>query len=346
VNIFLRKVVVGRLGSIEQGSFNAVKSCMGVSPEDRVLIVTDRKELVVGTALQDAASRIAGDENVKLFVLEDFSARPLTRLPEKIEENIPWATVTFWAAMSLPGELVARGPFIRKATQNARHGHMPNITLKLMEQGMCADYDEVFALTHRIYDVVKKASEIRITNNLGAKITAEFDKSWRWIPSDGRYHGKGKWGNLPEGETFTAPKNVNGHFVTNLLGDWFSEKYGNFKDPLSFDAVDSRVDFSTLRCENETLKDEITKYLKTDENSDRASEFALPTNPLLISMPTVGNLLQDEKARPHIAFGDPYQHETCAPWSSKTHVDLLLEHCDVLADGVQIMANGNYILNV
>lgn len=330
------------MGSIEQGAENAVKTCMGVTKKDTVLIVTDKNQLLVGHALRKAASAIAGDPNVKLFVLEDIASRPLDKLPEQIEKEIPWATVTFWAASSLPGELSARAPFIRAATKFARHGHMPNITPLLMEQGMCADYKQVYDLTHKVYNLVKNASKIEVKNDLGVSITAEFDKSWRWIPSDGRYHEKGKWGNLPEGETFTAPKNVNGHFVTNLLGDWFSEKYGNFRDALSFDVRDSRLDLESVKCVNRSIYDDITRYLVTDSNSNRASEFALPTNPLLISLPTVGNLLQDEKARPHIAFGDPYQHETGAPWSSKTHVDMIFERCDVIVDGKKIMERGSY----
>lgn len=330
------------MGSLEQGARNAVRTCMGVDKKDKVLIITDKNQEKVGNALRDAALEIVDKPNVKLLILEDLSTRPLTKLPDQIEREIPWATVTFWAATSMPGELVARTRFIRKAAQNARNGHMPNITIQLMEQGMCADYDKVYELTHKIYDIVRKAGKIEIRNDLGADIVAQFDKSWRWISSDGRYHEKGKWGNLPEGETFTAPKIVNGHLVTNLLGDWFSEKYGNFKDPLSFDVRDSRIDYESIKCDNQTLREEIAKYLHTDENSNRASEFALPTNPLLISLPTVGNLLQDEKARPHIAFGDPYQIETGAPWESKTHVDMLLEHCDVIVDEKKIMKGGKY----
>ncbi|MHB1907665.1 MAG: aminopeptidase [Nitrososphaerales archaeon] len=331
------------MGTIQEGARSAVKTCMGVTRQDKVLIVSDIAQQTVGKVLRQAAQELVG-ENVKLFILEDYAQRPLKELPKEILDSVPWATVTFWAASSLPGELTVRAPFIRLAIKNARHGHMPNITPLLMEQGMCADYEAVYNLTHKIYDIVKDANKIEIENPKGAKIVSEFEKSWRWIPSDGKYHEKGKWGNLPEGETFTAPKNVNGHFVTNLLGDWFSEKYGNFKDPLSFDVIDSRIDFSSIRCNNSKLRGEITEYLRTDENSNRASEFALPTNPLLISLPTIGNLLQDEKARPHIAFGNPYPDETGANWTSKTHVDLLLEQCNVTVDGRKIMEKGNYIV--
>lgn len=332
------------MGSLEEGARNAVRTCMGVNAKDKVLIVTDRASERIGDALRSESAKIVGEASAKLFILEDLTPRPLTKLPQQIEREIPWATVTFWAALSMPGELVARDPFIRKATLYARHGHMPNITIQLMEQGMCADYDQVYDLTHTIYEKVRKAKRIEIRNDLGADITAQFEKSWRWVPSDGRYHEKGRWGNLPEGEVFTAPWIVNGHFVTNLLGDWFSEKYGNFKEPLSFDVKDSRIAYTSISCENKSLKREIVDYLHSDENSNRASEFALPTNPLLIESPTVGNLLQDEKARPHIAFGDPYQHETGAPWASKTHVDMLLVNCDVVVDGEKIMTGGRYIL--
>jgi aminopeptidase len=332
------------MGSQEQGAHNAVEKCMGVKSQDKVLIITDKNQEKVGDSLRKAALEVVREANVKLLMLEDFATRPVTKLPNQIEIEIPWATVTFWAATSMEGELETRSAFIRKATKYARHGHMPNITAQLMEQGMCADYDQVFDLTHKIYDIVRKAEKIEIRNDLGANIVASFDKSWRWIPSDARYYEKGRWGNLPEGETFTAPKTINGLFATNLLGDWFSEKYGNFEDILSFEVVGSRIDFETITCNNQILKKEIENYLHTDENSNRASEFALPTNPLLISLPTVGNLLQDEKARPHIAFGDPYQHETGAPWSSKTHVDMLLEHCDVMTDGRKIMEKGKYIV--
>lgn len=332
------------MSSLEEGARNAVLVCMGLRPGEHVLIATDLAQLEIGRALEKEASFVTGKENVRLFVIENLAQRPLKELPKEIDEAIPWANVTFWAAQSLPGELPARHRFIDQAKKFARHGHMPNITNQLMEQGMRSNYEEVYALTHKIYDIVKDARTIEVKNRLGADLRVEFDKSWRWVPSDGRYHTRGKWGNLPEGEVFTAPLNVNGVLVTNLLGDWFSEKYGNFKDVMSFEVKDSVIRLASIRCHNETLKADLLKYLSTDSNSHRASEFALPTNPLLISLPTIGNLLQDEKARVHIAFGDPYRDETGAPWESRTHVDMLLEASNVKVEGRAIMNNGKYII--
>ena len=333
-----------RVCSIEEGARSAVETCMGLKEGERVLIVSDRAQLVVGEALRTSAEKVTGKSNVLLFILEDLAPRPLSALPKEIENEISRSNVTFWAATSLPGELPARRRFIDEAKSHARHGHMPNITRQLMEQGMCADYDLVYELTHRVYDAVKYAKSIRVRNEFGADLQVEFDPNWRWIPSDGRYHEKGRWGNLPEGEVFTAPRKVNGKLVTNLLGDWFSERYGNFNETLSFTVKDSKIELSTIRSENRFLKEDLERYLKTDEYSTTASEFALPTNPLLISKPTIGNLLQDEKARVHIAFGDPYQDETRAPWQSETHIDMLLERCDISADGRAIMEKGQFVI--
>lgn len=335
------------MGTLQEGARNAVRTCMGLKSDERVLIVSDRSNSLIGEELREQASLVTGFENVKLIILEDVSKkRPLTSLPEEVKKFASgWANVTFWAAESKPGELVVRKEFMSLAKSNARHGHMPNVTLQLMEQGMCADYDQVCALTHKIYDLVKDASWIKVTNKHGTNLTVQFNPSWKWVPSDGRYHSKGKWGNMPEGETFTAPMKVNGSLATNLLGDWFSAKYGNFNDPLRLEIVDSLVQIDSIKCANAALKGEIIEYLQNRECSKRASEFALPTNPLLMSLPTVGNLLQDEKARVHIAFGDPYPDETGATWSCETHVDMLLEQCDLDVEGKSvIMKNGAYVV--
>jgi len=290
--------------------------------------------------------------SVQLFVLEDYGTRPMKSLPEEIAKAVPEANVTFWAAQSMEGELHSlRGPFMALALQYARHGHLPSVTVRCMEEGMCSDYKKIAEFTEKLFQKVKNATKIEVTNPKGTNLTVELNHNWNWLKRDGTYHVKGEWGNLPEGELFTAPGNLNGRMVIDELGDWIGDKYGcltkpeNKTDtPVTVEVVNSRVDLKTLECSNTHLRRELIDYLKADENSNRAGEFAFPTNLELLSKPLTGNLLQDEKARIHIAFGNPYPELTGADWHSRTHIDGLIKKSVVKIDGTKIMEADKYMM--
>jgi len=330
------------LGTLADGARSAVEVCMAVRRGEHVLILTDRATLEVGKALSDAAEK-ASKENVKLFVLEDYGQRPAKELPKETLDSIPRANVTFYAAESRPGELAIRGPFIRTAIQYARHGHMPNVTKELMETGMCADYQKISELTKKVNEVVRGGRTAKVSNKSGTDLTAEFHPAWRWKISDGIYHEKGMWGNLPDGEIFTAAYKANGRMVIDELGDWFSPKYGVLADtPLTLNVRDSRIDLSSVTCNNSTLLREFLEYVKTDENGNRLGEFAIGTNIFLNRL--TGNLLQDEKfPSVHCAFGNPYPEETGANWQAKTHLDGIMLKCNVWIDNKQIMNEGQHL---
>lgn len=221
---------------------------------------------------------------------------------------------------------------------------MPNITRQVMEDGMCSDYNEIYRITTKVHEVVKKARKFRVTNPAGTDLEVELNPSWRWKLAHGLYHEKGEWGNLPEGEIFTAAYRANGTMVIDLLGDFFDKKYGIMTDsPLRIKVKNSRADVESIETKNQELKKELQAYLKTDGNSDRLGEFALGTNMSLKKL--IGNLLQDEKfPTVHCAFGDPYSDETGADWKSKTHVDGIMIDCTVTADNKKIMEKSQYLL--
>lgn len=338
------------MGTLEKGAENAVAVCMGVKFGEHVLIVTDKGTCAVGDALRRAAEKVT--RYVEMYVLEDYGTRPMTSLPKEIENAIPKANVTFWATQSMEGELDAlRGPFMDAALKYARHGHLPSVTVRCVEEGLCSDYERISRFTQRLYEIVKDAERIDVANPSGTKLRVELNPDWRWLKRDGIYHEKGNWGNLPEGELFTAVAKSDGRLVVDELGDWFSDKYGCLTKPESdadtpvyVDIQNSRVNLETLECINARLKRELINYLKTDENSNRAGEFALPTNIELMSKSLIGNLLQDEKARVHHAFGHPYSQLTGADWNSKTHIDALMKKCDVWVDGKKIMEADKYLV--
>ena len=331
------------MGTVEEGARVAVEVCMGVRPGEHVFIVTDSLTRKVGEALMRAAEKVT-PQNVKIAFLEDFGKRPLTSLPKPLEESIRWANVTFYAARSIRGELGLRMPFIKLAKQYARHGHMPSVSEQLMEEGMCADYDKISELTKQVHQAVAKAKRARVTTPYGSDLAVEFHPEWRWKISDGIFRRKGEWGNLPDGEIYTAAWKAQGTIVANELGDWFSDKYGVLeKSPVTMDVRDSRVNISTVRCSNSELQEELARYLQTDENSNRLGEFAVGTNTSLTKL--IGNLLQDEKFPcVHVAFGDPYTDETGADWKSRTHVDAILKDATLWVDDRKLMENGRFLL--
>ena len=165
----------------------------------------------------------------------------------------------------------------------------------------------------------------------------------RWKPCHGLYHNQGDWGNLPEGETFTCPANAEGVIVADVLGDYFSQKYGILEHPATFMLSQGKV--VGIRCDDKALENELRSYISSDENGDRVGEFAIGTNLWVRAL--TGNLLQDEKIPGvHVAFGDPYPEETGANWSAKTHMDVIPTDCTIVVDGRTLMENGRFVPEV
>ena len=326
------------------GARNAVRTCLGVGPSDRVVIIRDRASAEIAAAVEEEA--ISTGAGVRAWVMEDLLQRPAREFPRSLAEEITAfkPTVSYYIGTSLPGELRFRRPMLELLTRtlNCRHGHMVGAERRLMLDGLSADYEEIHRVTRRVYDIVRQASKIEVTTPIGTDLTATFTPNHRWIPCDGRYHEQGRWGNLPEGEVFTAPLSVDGVLVGEEMGDHFSERYGLFEEPVRIRIRGGRVT-SVEMPGHEAIAAEIRDYFAQSACSNRAGEFAIGTNVGLTRI--IGNFTQDEKfPGVHVAFGDPYGHETGAGWTCSSHVDVLASRANVHVDGRQIMELGKFLV--
>ena len=331
------------MGTIEQGVKQAVENCLRVKKGERAVIITDRQTFEIGSALKTAIEKITGE--TQMFVMEDFGERPIA-FPQAIEDAIRLADVSVYAAQGAKGELQTfRMAMLKAIEANARlrHAHMIGITPEIMKDGMCSDYQEIQRVSRLVYEKVKDARQIRVATEKGADFTAEFSPELKWLVSDGDIT-PGLWKNLPDGEVFTSPANVEGTVVIDgCLGDFFAERYASLENtPVIIEVADGRAIRETLRCEDEQLRKEFSTYLfETDENSSRVGEFAIGTNTGLTEL--IYNLLQDEKfPGVHIAFGSPLPAKTGASWDSKAHVDGVLKSPDIYVDGQKIMDRGEF----
>jgi aminopeptidase len=316
---------------------------LNIGPGDRVCIIRDRPRTEIAAAIEEEA--LGTDASVRVWTMEDHVERPATTFPHSISDEILGfrPTASFFIGTGMKGELAFRQPMLKLLAQDlrCRHGHMIGISELLMQDGMAADYDEIYRVTRRVHEVVRQADRITVSTTLGTELVATFSPSLKWIPCDGRYWDQGRWGNLPEGETFTCPVSVDGVIAAEEMGDWFAEKYGMLSPPLRLVVKASRL--ASVETPDADLAAEIRGYMEQHPNSNRVGEFAIGTNVGLSRI--VGNFLQDEKfPGVHIAFGDPYGFETGADWSCPSHVDALASHATVSVDGRALMENGRILV--
>lgn len=320
-----------------------MRACLSVGPRDRVCIIRDRPRMEIAQAIEEEA--VGRGASVRAWTMEDHLARPATSFPRALADEIRrfGPTVSYFIGVGMKGELAFRQPMREFLVEDlrCRHGHMIGIDDVVMADGMAADYDEIYRVTRRVHQVVQSASKITVRTALGTDLEARFSPSLRWICCDGRYWEQGKWGNLPEGETFTCPLSVDGTIAAEELGDWFAGKYGRLSTPVHIAVKEGRA--IAVATDDAVLGREFREYLAQDANSDRVGEFAIGTNTGLTRI--VGNFLQDEKfPGVHIAFGDPYGHQTGADWHCSSHVDVLASHATVAVDGRTIMEEGRFLL--
>jgi aminopeptidase len=323
------------------GARNAVRVCLRVQAAEKVTVITDEVSLEIAAAIVHELVEVGC--RYQTWVLEDVATRPLTDLPAAIAEDLESSQVSIFAVQAQMNELKSRMQMTDVVNrQKIRHAHMVNINKRIMLEGMRADFLKVDRLSVKVLETVSKAKQIRAKTPAGTDLVADLNPNYRWVKTSGIISTE-KWGNLPGGEVFTTPGEVNGTFVIDgVVGDYLCAKFGALKaNPLTIQVKGNRL--IEAHSANKELKDDFWAYTHTDENSNRVGEFAIGTNIELKDV--IGEILQDEKyPGVHIAFGNPYGAHTGAEWYSATHIDVVGRNFDIWVDDQQIMRGGQFLI--
>jgi aminopeptidase len=323
------------------GARNAVNVCLRVQPTEKVCVITDEVTLEIAAAMVSELEKLGAP--YRAWVLEDLAERPLKDLPPEIIEDLETSQVSMFAVQAQKNELHSRMQMTDVVNRKKiRHAHMVNINQQIMMEGMRADFQKVDRLSAKVVAMVRKAQQVRAQTSAGTDLTAELNPNYKWLKTSGIITPE-KWGNLPGGEIFTTPGEVNGTFVIDgVVGDYLCAKFGSLQEnPLTIHVKNNRL--TEAHSENRELEDDFWKYTHTDENSDRVGEFAIGTNIDLKEV--IGQILQDEKyPGVHIAFGNPYGAHTGAEWDSSTHIDVVGRKFNIWVDDEQIMRDGKFLV--
>ena len=323
------------------GARNAVNVCLRIQPGEKVTVVTDEATREIASSLVHELDSVGA--TYRAWVLEELAPRPLGDLPSEIVDDLETSQVSIFAVQAQANELRSRMQMTDVVNRRRiRHAHMVNINHQIMLEGMRADFLKVDRISTKVVDLVRRAKQIRAKTEAGTDLTADLNPKYHWLKTSGIISPE-KWGNLPGGEVFTTPGEVNGTFVIDgVVGDWLCAKFGSLRDnPLTIRVKGNRL--VEAHSSNQQLRDDFWSYTHTDENSDLVGEFAIGTNVELKDV--IGQILQDEKyPGVHIAFGNPYGAHTGAQWYSSTHIDVVGRNFDIWVDNQQIMRQGQFLL--
>src|SRR5579862_1553845 len=323
------------------GARNAVNVCLRIQPSEKVTVITADATREIAASLVRELETVGAPYHA--WILEELATRPLTDLPREILDDLESSQVSIFAVQAQANELKSRMQMTDVVNRHKiRHAHMVNINRQIMLEGMRADFLKVDRISTKVVETVRRAKQVRARTSAGTDLTADLNPNYNWLKTSGII-SPDKWGNLPGGEVFTTPGEVNGTFVIDgVIGDYLCAKFGDLKqNPLTIEVQGNRL--VSAESVNRELRDDFWTYTHTDENSDRVGEFAIGTNIELKDV--IGEILQDEKYPGiHIAFGNPYGAHTGAEWYSSTHIDVVGRNFDIWVDGAQIMRAGQFLL--
>ena len=182
-----------------------------IQPSERVSVITDLATVEIAAAIVREVEKLGAPYHA--WVIEELADRPLIDLPREILAALEQRDVSVFAVQAQEHELRSRIQMTDVVNRRRiRHAHMVNINRQIMLEGMRADFQRVDRLSERVVEMVRKASRIHATTSAGTDLTADLNPNYKWLKTSGIISPE-KWGNLPGGEVFTTPGEVNGTFV-------------------------------------------------------------------------------------------------------------------------------------
>ncbi len=320
---------------------NVVHVCMGIRPGERVLLITDEGLSDEQDLLAETIEAVGPRELMRWTLPED--QRPLTVAPDPLLDAARGfdAGIQFLSYTSTP-EQPYRMSLVRATAEGGRmrFGVGLNIDQAIFDNELSADYEQIAAITHRLYEVLQGKSDVHITSPLGTDL--RFRITGRQVAIDPGVIRQPGFYNLPSGECYVAPIEDSAEGV--LIVD---KSFPGIliRQPIHLTFERGRVVDISGGAEAEELLRVITEGEQKEhgEGCRTIAELGIGTNP---AARITGNVMTDEKVMGtiHIAIG----HNAVAPYNGQNvapiHLDGVMGGPTLIVDGEVLIDNGDYLV--
>ena len=254
--------------------------------------------------------------------------RPIQEPTRLFREMIKRATAVAYLLDARIAEKPFRGYMVGMGMKYGRICMMPGLTRDMMERLVAVDFKAMDLFTRRVMAALRDADDVVIENPQGTRIAFSV-KGRAWHNDNGDISRKGKHGNLPAGECYTAPveETFTGRIVISLIDD----KLGR-----------GVMEFERGRLVRWSGKgvEAVVKNIGKDPTGFMIGEFGIGTNR---GARISANMLEAEKAfgTVHFAIGDSYG---LGRNKSRHHYDALVGKVTIRAKGKVIAKGGRFLL--
>ncbi len=310
----------------------AIAQCLGVASGETLTIVFERAL----DALAQAMASAARDLGAEVETIEVSGARGDL---EHVERAIARCHASAFIA-TYGADIAVRRAMVQVRGRR-RHAHMIGLTEEVIRQSLAADHVEIAELGEKLIQRTRPSSTIRVTSPAGTSLVVRTDPARRWHNEHGILHGPG-WTNLPAGEVITSPAAVDGVFVPDG-GVWMTD--GSGLDRAAAQRL--RLSFSEGRLVDAEGADEAVRalfeHLDSGTHGRRVGQVSFGTNTGVVA--PIGVSCQDVKLRGfHLILGYSAPELTGATWNGDRLVQLLQRRASVSIDGLEVLANGRYLV--
>ncbi|OFV67799.1 MAG: Leucyl aminopeptidase (aminopeptidase T) [Candidatus Syntrophoarchaeum caldarius] len=291
--------------------------CLDLKSDEDLLIITD-----TGTSprIGDSLLEYAHSKGNRAVLLRMKELEYNGKEPSDIVKNAMLEADAIIAATRR--SLTHTNARIDACKNGARIISMPGITEDMFGSGgMKADYIRLDRTIRDLKSRFADASEIRVLTGSGCDLSIDL-RGCEWHVDSGICHEAGIGVNLPAGELFLAPANVEGTAVLDGTIAGLEDE-----DTLLEVEIKDRMAVQITGKGSEKFKELLDR---AGRNAYNIAEFAIGMNP---EARLIGNILEDEKVwgTVHIAFGTNTAFG--GDVDAGIHLDCIIKDPEIYVDG-------------
>jgi len=318
------------MDSLKNPALIAVKDCMGVKEDEKVLVIADEPSRKIGYALFEAAKGLNA-ETVFLEITPRMSngEEPPGTVAElmKLQDVILIPTSMSMSHTEARREASAAG---------ARIATLPGITEDIMTRTLKADYFAIAKRSAAAAELLTLGSTVRITTPKGTDFIMSIEGR-TGLRDTGLNHNAGSFSNLPAGEGFIAPVEGASNGVIRIDGSMAGVGLLDGEE-ITVVVEDGYATEITGGAGAQRLLSIMEPHGRLAFN---VAELGIGTND---QAELTGNVLEDEKimGTVHIAFGDNKTMGGTVRVAS--HLDGVILRPTVYIDDRVVIEDGNFLI--